>query len=250
MATINGTAKADTITGTQAPEQIFGLGGGDTINGGGGLDDVFGGAGNDRLNTDGPAVVDFNGGAGKDTVAYFGLSSTDTIISLARGIGISGLAAGDTYVSIENVNGGPGIDQLFGSAVANILSGGLGNDLLNGMGGRDQLFGNAGRDEFEFSSLADSGVGAGKRDLIGDFSRAEGDRIHLASFDADPDTAGFQFFDFIGKAGFTEAGQVRFLAEGGDTVVEVNSKGSSTPEMQIELDGRIELTSADFILLV
>jgi Ca2+-binding RTX toxin-like protein len=57
-----------------------------------------------------------------------------------------GAAAGDQFVSIENMNGTAFDDELDGSAVANILSGNDGDDWLEGYGGDDTLNGGAGDD--------------------------------------------------------------------------------------------------------
>jgi Ca2+-binding RTX toxin-like protein len=64
---LNGTAKADRLTGGAGADTIHGRGGNDRISGGAGADKLYGEAGNDSI----------DGGAGIDTV--FGGSGNDTI---------------------------------------------------------------------------------------------------------------------------------------------------------------------------
>jgi hypothetical protein len=65
--TINGTAKADRLSGTTGADTIHGRGGNDRISGGAGADKLYGDGGNDTINA----------GAGPDSV--FGGSGNDTI---------------------------------------------------------------------------------------------------------------------------------------------------------------------------
>jgi Ca2+-binding RTX toxin-like protein len=250
MITINGNDKANKLTGTAWDEQIFGLGGNDTIEGGGGLDDLFGGEGNDKFLANSTSAEDFDGGAGKDTIDYSKvLAAPDSysIIDLVFNEA-AGLADGDTYRKIENVTGSAGADAISGSAGANLISGAAGEDFLRGRGGKDQLIGGEDGDYFAFGSTSDSGVGAGKRDVIKDYNHAQGDGLDISAIDADVGQGGKQEFTFVGSKAFTAAGQVRSFFEGDHTIVEVSNDGDNAAEMQIELSGRINLTSADFVM--
>jgi Ca2+-binding RTX toxin-like protein len=71
----------------------------------------------------------------------------------------------------DAVYGDAGDDRLFGSLGSDILYGGDGMDVLFGGYGADRLSGGAGADKFV--------VRLSDRDVITDFNRAEGDRIHL-----------------------------------------------------------------------
>jgi Ca2+-binding RTX toxin-like protein len=62
----------------------------------------------------------------------------------------------DSLVSIENVDGGDGNDQITGNNLANALHGGKGSDQISGGGGADQLSGGAGPDQFIYSQPTDS----------------------------------------------------------------------------------------------
>jgi Ca2+-binding RTX toxin-like protein len=49
-------------------------------------------------------------------------------------------------VSIENVIGSSGRDDIVGNASDNLLAGGAGNDRISGQGGNDRIWGQAGND--------------------------------------------------------------------------------------------------------
>ncbi|WP_207282565.1 calcium-binding protein [Pseudomonas sp. FW300-N2F2] len=89
------------------------------IIGGAGNDTLFGGAGADQL----------IGGAGTDTVSYAD-SGASVTINTQTGIH-TGIAAGDTYSSIEAITGSNYSDVFVGDAGANIFNGGTGLDLLS-----------------------------------------------------------------------------------------------------------------------
>lgn len=157
---LDGTRKADRITGSQFADLISGYAGNDRITAAGGVDIVYAGAGNDIV--DGGDGGDFLlGGSGKDL--------------------LSG-AAGD-----DEIDGGPGNDQ---------LSGGTGDDVINGGAGRDALAGNSGTDWFVFS--ADSlrepvrKLGAADRDLLRDFT-PHSDKLVFVAYD--DNALGFEGLD-------------------------------------------------------
>jgi hypothetical protein len=83
------------------------------------------------------------------------------------------------------------------------------------------------------------------RDLITAFSQAEGDRIDLATIDANTRLSGDQAFAFIGGTAFTRvAGQLRFA--GG--VIQADVNGDAQADMEIAIQGVSTLLAADFIL--
>ena len=122
--------------GFQANDSIQGLGGNDTLQGFGGAQDIL------------------DGGSGIDTASYI-----DAPSSVAANLGIpafnNGQAIGDSYISIENLEGSFFGDQLTGNGSANQLDGVDGNDFLEGLGGNDVLLGNIGQDDLEGGSGSD-----------------------------------------------------------------------------------------------
>ncbi len=107
----------------------------DTLRGNGGNNTLNGGAGNDMLRGRGGADV-LNGGEGSDYADYLGAAVAVTASLANPGIN-TGDAAGDTYISIENLRGSDHNDTLIGNDEGNFLRGGLGADALFGGAGAD-----------------------------------------------------------------------------------------------------------------
>jgi serralysin len=118
-----GDAHGDTYTGIENIrgsnfiDAIFGDGGDNVLEGGGGGDELCGGAGNDT--------------------ASYDHATTGVVANLADTSHNTGDAAGDIYLSIENLLGSTHNDTLTGNAGDNVLEGGLGADVLVGGGGED-----------------------------------------------------------------------------------------------------------------
>jgi len=99
------------------------------------------------------------------------------------------------------------------------------------------MTGGAGSDSFLFGSDSDSATGLG-RDLITDFTRGS-DLIDLSALNA---------AKFVGIAAFSgEAAQVRYASVDGATIVELDSNGDRIADLQIELQGQVDLAFADFL---
>ena len=136
---------ADNLLGNAGANMIWGNDGNDVINGRSGNDHQLGGNGNDLLlGGAGGDVLD--GGVGADRAQY-----TDAPAGLTADLQVAtahtGIAAGDRYVSIENLLGTNFADNLRGNAGANTIWGGSGNDILYGRGGNDTLSGGRGNDK-------------------------------------------------------------------------------------------------------
>lgn len=146
---VGGDITNETISGTGFADTLGGLGGIDTVNGLGGNDILDGGSGNDTLNGgDGDDVLigglgadTLNGGLGQDTADYSGAGAAVTV-DLAAGAA-SGAAGSDTLTQVENVTGSAYADILAGDGAANVLRGGGGIDTISGGGGADQLYAGA-----------------------------------------------------------------------------------------------------------
>jgi Ca2+-binding RTX toxin-like protein len=247
----------ENLTGSnQASDSLTGDGNANTLQGWGGNDTLRGGAGADIL----------DGGAGLDLVSYWD-SAVGVNVSLLTGTGTGGDAQGDTYVAIENINGSQGADTLFGNNGVNVLNGYDGNDTIDGAGGHDlldggagndqlhggsamdQLTGGAGADTFIFVTTTETPSTASGRDLITDFSHAQGDRIDLSLIDANTGAAGDQAFTYIGAALFTGvAGQLHTWIDAGQTIVSGDVNGDKLADFAIALTGILSPVAGDFVL--
>ena len=119
--------------------------------------------------------------------------------------------------------------------------------MLVGGAGADVLTGGAGADVFRFTALADSTVAAGGRDTIRDF--ASGDKIDLHLIDANASLAGDQAFSFIGTNAFSgAAGQLRYAASGGNTLISGDVNGDKVADFSILVSGAHAFGASDFVL--
>jgi Ca2+-binding RTX toxin-like protein len=270
---LGGTDFDDVLTGDASGNSLGGYMGNDTLNGGGGSDGLWGYSGNDTLNgdagddwlngRDGADVL--SGGAGFDVAGYWD-STAGLTASLAKPSSNTGEAAGDTYLSIEALNGSNFDDSLTGNSDSNSLDGLAGNDRLDGLGGRDSLFGGdgndklnggggndtldgwfggdkltggAGADQFIYAPLGSFGSGNGS-DIITDFSGktafggGAGDGDHLVFEDLLHGT-----FAYRGGHAFTGTGNTEARVENGKVYVDVDGNGAA--DFHIALTG---LTSA------
>jgi Ca2+-binding RTX toxin-like protein len=154
----------DLIAGTAADNVLSGWEGNDTLIGRAGDDRLYGDIGNDWL--DGGVGADLlDGGDGSDWITYAS-SSAGVTANLNTGLGFGGEAQGDTYVSIENIEGSAFADSLIGNAGDNSLWGGGGNDVLTGGAGNDQLLGGDGDDGLRGGAGADFMDGGEGRDSV------------------------------------------------------------------------------------
>jgi Ca2+-binding RTX toxin-like protein len=134
---LGGDALANVLSGAGGNDSLFGNEGRDTLNGGVGDDMLVGGAGGDRL----------SGGDGNDMVAFAGGGSSGVTANLATGQATDNFGDVDTLIGIESLYGSSLADQLTGDGSGNSLTGDAGNDVLNGGGGNDQLMGGMGADQ-------------------------------------------------------------------------------------------------------
>ncbi|MGY2259803.1 peroxidase family protein [Pseudomonas sp. SDO55104_S430] len=171
---LTGTNAANVLTGGAGADVILGLGGADTLNGLGGNDQLFGGNGADILNggddndtlngEDGADTLNgglgadvMNGGDGNDTYVVDNVGDTvneaanngtdlvqTTLTSYLLGANVENL----TYTGTGNFTG-------TGNALANTITGGVGNDLLNGGVGADRMVGLAGNDTYVVDNNGD-----------------------------------------------------------------------------------------------
>jgi Ca2+-binding RTX toxin-like protein len=193
--------------------------------GGDGIDTLLGAAGNDTLNG-GPGGDSLDGGADNDTVQ--GFDGNDTLLG---GIGN------------DMISGGAQDDALAGGEGDDTLNGGSGVDTIVGGLGSDRLWGGDGADTFVFAGIAESPAGAA-RDIIGDFSHAQGDRIDLSAIDADAGLPGSQDFVFTGSAPNGQAGDLWFTGH----VLSGDVTGDGVADFQIVLIGVSVFDPGDLLL--
>lgn len=214
LGNFEGSAGADTLVGSDFD---------DTIRGNLGDDSIVGGAGNDVLN--GGVGADYlDGGAGSDWVSYEGSRGSLRVDLMFSHINTN-VAAGDIYVSIENligsqgfdnlrgtlddnvIQGGRNVDYIFGRRGNDTLEGGIGDDVLFGGTGADLLIGGANRDRAQYSEAL-SAVQVDLANSANNTGEAAGDQ-----FDGIEDLAGSRFDDLLNG---NDAANRLFGREGSD----------------------------------
>ena len=150
------------LAGQHGNDQVIGGIGDDLLMGGDGTDTLQGGQGDDILKG-GSGADAMDGGAGVD-VAVYDDAPEGLTVDLLSSTNNSGIADGDTFISIENLLGSGFNDTLRGDNLENKIWGGngqddlrgqLGNDTLFGGGGNDALWGNEGNDHLWGEAGAD-----------------------------------------------------------------------------------------------
>jgi hypothetical protein len=141
-----------------------------------------------------------------------------------------------------------------GNALANVILGGAGADTLIGNGGDDTLDGKAGADLMTGGTGADifrfiagsTGIGAAS-DRITDFASGS-DRIDVNGIDSVAPAGETRKFSFIGTAAFSNsAGELRYFTTGTDTIVQGDTNGDGTADIEVTLTGTKTLVAGDFI---
>ena len=162
---LEGSGFNDTLGGDDQSNNLVGLAGNDRLEGRIGADSLFGGDGNDVL-IGGEGADRLEGGNGTDFASYETAAAAVRIDLVTPSLNL-GDALGDTFFTVEGyiltgfadtfsgsaaaeqVFGGVGNDTVTSLAGNDLLSGGLGADLLYGGDGDDTLIGGAGADRLE-----------------------------------------------------------------------------------------------------
>ena len=182
---LNGGADIDTVSYANASGavSVF-LTGGFANEGGGvfdtliGIENAIGSNFDDTFEGTAAANI-IDGSGGIDTLFYLA-SVGGVTVNLASNTGAGGDAAGDTYLSIENVIGSDtGNDVLTGTNINNFFNGNGGNDTLDGQGGGDSLFGGDGDDLIRPGAGFDFVVGGNNNDTADYSTSAVGVGVHL-----------------------------------------------------------------------
>lgn len=172
-----GGSGRDLIIGNDANNELFGGTGDDRLFGGAGADRLFGGPGADSL--DGGDRFDY---AVYDEASYAGFTA-----SLHYAGWNTGVAAGDSYLSMEGLILGLSNDTGYGNDLVNYIYGRTGNDTIFGMGNQDFLFGEDGNDNLIGGDGNDHLFGGAGADILqgGDgFDYARYDEANYAGFTA------------------------------------------------------------------
>lgn len=168
MATINGTAGNDVLTGTDGSDTIFGLAGDDVIDGILGADLLYGGSGNDlfkfssvQVSSPAPTSVGLiDGGQGFDTIDWSGISPvTFGAIRNEAGEVVTGGYVGSQQYEIRGVerllfNNNDNFISLLSSATGLEIHAGGGADYISTSAG-NSIYGEAGDDRFFISGYSD-----------------------------------------------------------------------------------------------
>ncbi|MCC1493628.1 calcium-binding protein [Cognatishimia sp. F0-27] len=213
---LSGSPFDDILVGNALANRIEATGGANTLRGEAGNDTLVSNAGPDLL----------DGGPGADLASYTG-SGARVIINLEIGYAAGGYAAGDTLISIEQVQGTPLNDRIVGSNSGNRLFGEGGSDELNGAGARDLLYGGPGNDTL---------IGGTGNDVFVFAPGWDNDRITDFEDGADRlDVSALPGINAPGDLNFLDIGaDLRIDAGGADTILLAGMAGTT-------------LTSADFI---
>lgn len=169
-STLRGGDGADTLYGADLADTLDGGAGDDILRGGAGADLLRGGLGNDSYVIDDLGdTVDDSGGADTAYVTVDGYvlgPGIEAAYLAGTASRFSGSAGADVMIAnplqASTLEGRQGDDTLYGSPLADVLAGGVGNDVMTGA---------AGADRFSMGALQWG------EDWVMDFSAAEGDRL-------------------------------------------------------------------------
>ncbi|MQY44320.1 hypothetical protein GG681_16870 [Epibacterium sp. SM1969] len=177
---VTGSFEVDRIFGNGIDNLINGLAGNDSLFGRVGRDTLFGGSGNDYLR--GGSGADYiDGGSGTDRVNYENSNAAVKVNLASSSSQSGGHAQGDTIIGVEQAYGSAYNDTLSGTDATNVLVGKDGNDRLLGYKGRDKLLGDGGNDTLLGGADADTLDGGAGGDEAAYWHATSGIRASLAN---------------------------------------------------------------------
>jgi len=147
----------------------------------------------------------------------------------------------------DSISGGSNNDVLFGFDGRDTIRGGEGGDVLTGGLGADRLTGGNGADTFVFLSTFDSGPGRSARDVITDFSRADGDKIDLWQVDAVSGNEQNDDFTFVDRFSGS-VGQLRVQTTANGQLVSGDVDGDRRADFSFLVVSDTTLIATDFLL--
>jgi Ca2+-binding RTX toxin-like protein len=151
---LSGSSLNDVLIGDANANTLSGVGGDDILEGMAGADVLDGGTGTNTASYEhASASVVASLSAGTYGTVSFTASASGGILNNGSAAA-AGDAGGDRLVSIQNLTGSAFADILVGDANNNTLSGGDGNDTLQGMAGGDVLDGGTGTNTASYSAAS------------------------------------------------------------------------------------------------
>jgi Ca2+-binding RTX toxin-like protein len=228
-----GDAAGDTLVGI---EDVVGSIFSDVLTGNAGANQLIGGFGDDQL-TGGAGADVLDGTAGQNAARYD--ASTGAInVNLATGTASGGDAQGDVLFNIQNLVGTAFADILTGNASANSLFGGGGNDILTG---------GAGSDLFVFNSALDA---VNNIDALPDF-QAGIDQFVLdhAVFVGLPAGVLAAAAFAVGTAAADAGDRIVYDQANGLLFFDPDGNGSATAVHFANVQAGVPLTNTDFIVV-
>jgi Ca2+-binding RTX toxin-like protein len=175
-----------------------------------------------------------------------GSGFTDKIVG-SQGSNILNGYKGDDYI-----DGRAGNDVLTGGSGNDTLDGGLGNDFLEGGLGTDFIIATAGSDIINYTSTAESVVGAARDVITGFTTGVGGDFLGLTEIDANTTVVEDQDFSpiiIVGPAPYALIGQLRYQIFAGNLHLFGNTDANfATDEFEIQLNGLAAINPANIFL--
>lgn len=164
--TLRGNASSNVLIGHGGNDLLIGLAGKDALQGGSGDDTMNGGAGDDtyRFRGDqaqGADQVVENPGEGVDWLDFAGTTGTGITVDLSS----TGVQAVSTLLTLQ-LSSGEAVENVVGTAQADVIAGNSQTNILEGLAGDDQLTGAGGRDVLLGGSGADTLAGGDEEDLL------------------------------------------------------------------------------------
>ncbi len=205
---IHGSTHDDVLTGDENTNRLVGHNGNDELYGGAGNDTLLGGRGADHL----------DGGAGDRDVAEYDWSTEGVVVNLETGVGSGGFAEGDTLTGIEYIYGSYYADILTGDANTNRLVGDKGDDQLYGGEGKDYLIGGEGADHL------DGGANSGDTAVYRDAEAGVGVDLANGGFAGEANGDTYVSIEYVDGSDFDDIiigddAQNRLVGQGGaDTI--------------------------------
>jgi Ca2+-binding RTX toxin-like protein len=141
---------------------------------------VLSGEGGDDLLSGGNGGQEHDGGAGFDTVSY-AMAGGGVTVDFGDGSQNRGEAAGDTYASIEAVQGSRFDDVLRLAGAVRTADAGAGNDVVQGSAQADEIRGGDGADWIEGGAGADVMDGGAGVDWLSYLNSGAGVRVDLVA---------------------------------------------------------------------